>query len=173
MRFDPNLIAFRPLPPGIAIGAGTPRPFGFTAGQIMEILVKTKSYAVATSVISGNTVDRSLGAFPFTNIYDKLAFVYNGTYLSDDSINDGMGNEVQIVIGGTGGAAEPIYYFGGKLYMAFAVGIGDAAGNIIGTNDGGMGLAGGLCSVWGVTTPFYKEQGTLSSGATIGPNTKF
>lgn len=127
-------------------------PFGLTAPQFCQALVDTKNYIVGGTA-SGTTGDRSLAAFPFTTLVDKMAFFCSGGIAGfSDNVSD-SGGDISITIGGV------VYLYQGLFYPQITITVSDASGNSAATN-AGPGTVAGTAVFCGVSAPLFQETGS-------------
>lgn len=149
------------------VGPGTFYPIGLTAGQLVMMIVNTKSYAIASSLVTGNTIDRT-AAVPAV-----VGFFLTGPNPSfSDTVFSGMNNATINVFNG------PAYLnpIDGLLYPQFQLIAGDGT-NTIATNDPGGIPSGSTLSLFGsplFNVPLSTGSGPLApTSITINQNTVF
>lgn len=146
------------------VGPGTLYPIGLTAGQLVMMLINTKSYAVASSLVTGNTIDRT------ASVPAAAGFFITGPTAFTDLIFSGSNNAQIDIFGG------PAYLnpSDGLFYPEFRLIAGDGT-NEVSTSETG-GPSGSTLSLFGsppFAIPTRPGDSLAPTAFTINQNTVF
>lgn len=149
-RTSPNGLWTFTAPAG-GIGPGTSNPIGLTAGQLVMMIVATKSYAIASALVTGDTIDRP-AAVPASVGY----FLSSGPAFNDTVTTGGASARFDIF-----NAAAYLNPGDGLFYPACRLIVDDGLGNEIATNDPSGIPSGSTLSLFG-SPPFAMPLGSTS-----------